>query len=60
MKSNTFYEYNGPFYSKGIFKFKVHSTHIHLTAIRTGSIFANLENRWSLRLAVNKKEGIYE
>jgi hypothetical protein len=58
MKSTIFYEYNGPFYSKGIFK--VCSDHIHLTVTHNRSIFATLENYWRLAFTANKKERIYE
>ena len=58
MKSNTFYEYNGPFYSKGIFK--VRGNYEQIIGISpSGYIRVTLEDCWRLSFIVKEKERIY-
>ena len=58
MKSNTFYEYNGPFYSKGTFK--VRGNHEQIIGISPSRyIHVTLEDCWRLSFIVKEKERIY-
>lgn len=58
MKSNTFYEYNSPFYTKGTFK--VRGNYEQIVGISSsGYIHVTFGDCWRLSFIVKEKERIY-
>ena len=52
MKSSTFYEYNGPFYSKGIFK--VRGNYEHIIGISPSAVWKRTDKGMDIVTAITK------